>query len=225
MESAQYPVAEVTRTGSGENGVARSPARLAPDAQDAFGEIVNIAMGRAAAALAESLSVFVRMSPPTIRVVTGDSQWDVVLGSRWRNRDVTVARQGFFGDLKGEALALFDPDVAATMNDLLGIRSGAVGPEVPLELANLLIGTCVGGVAAQLAQQIGFYPPAIIFQNRELEAGLPGLRQRLGEIVLVAVDFNVDARHFLGRVVFAFAPEETSRLEALIETFLTEAFG
>jgi hypothetical protein len=111
------------------------------------------------------------------------------------------------------------------MNDLLGIQSGAVGPEVPLELANLLIGTCVGGVAAQLAQNIGFYPPAIVFQNRELEAELPRLRQRSGAIILVAVDFNVDARHFLGRVVFAFAPEETSRLESLIATFLDEAFA
>ena len=225
MESGQHPVAEALRIATGGNGVAPSSPRLAPDAQDALGEIVNIAMGRAAAALAESLSVFVRMSPPTIRVVTGESQWDAILGTRWKNRDVTVARQGFFGDLKGEALALFDPDVTATMNDLLGIRSGAVGPEVPLELANLLIGTCVGGVAAQLAQKIGFYPPAIIFQNRELETGLPGLRQRRGDIVLVAVDFNVDARRFLGRVVFAFAPEQTSRLERLIETFLTEAFG
>jgi len=211
--------------GTSGEGAALPAAHLAPDAQDALGEIVNIGMGRAAAALAQSLSVFVRMSPPTIRVVNGHSQWDVVLGNRWRDRDVTVARQGFFGDLKGEALALFDPDVAATMNDLLGIRSGAVGPEVPLELANLLIGTCVGGVAAQLSQKIGFYPPAILFQNRELAAAVAGLRQRRGDIVLVAVDFNVDARHFLGRVVFAFAPEETARLERLIATFLTEAFG
>jgi chemotaxis protein CheC len=225
MESAQDPVAAALKMGASGDCAALPGAPLPPDAQDALGEIVNIGMGRAAAALAESLNVFVRMSPPTIRVVNGDSQWEVVLGNRWKDRDVTVARQGFFGDLKGEALALFDPDVTATMNDVLGIRSGAVGPEVPLELANLLIGTCVGGVAAQLAQKIGFYPPAIIFQNRELEAGLSKLRQRRGDIVLVAVDFNVDARHFLGRVVFAFAPEETRRLESLIATFLDEAFG
>jgi chemotaxis protein CheC len=222
MESAQDPGAEVLKMGPG-GALPGTP--LPPDAQDALGEIVNIGMGRAAAALAESLSVFVRMSPPTIRVADGGSQWDVVLGNRWKNRDITVARQGFFGDLKGEALALFDPDVTDTMNDLLGIRSGAIGPEVPLELANLLIGTCVGGVAAQLAQKIGFYPPAIVFQNRELEAALPRLRQRSGTIILVAVDFNVDARHFLGRVVFAFAPEETSRLESLIAKFLDEAFA
>jgi len=212
-------------TMGGDGSPSLPGAHLPPDAQDALGEIVNIAMGRAAAALAESLSVFVRMSPPTIRVVNGDSQWEVVRTNRWKDRDVTVARQGFFGDLKGEALALFDPNVAATMNDLLGIRSGARGSEVALELANLLIGICVGGVAAQLSQRIGFYAPAILFQKRELDASVEGLRQRRGDIVLVAVDFNVDARQFLGRVVFAFAPEETRRLESLIETFLSEALG
>lgn len=181
--------------------------QLEPDAQDALAEIVNIGMGRAAAALAESLSVFVRMSPPTIRMVNGDALCDLVRVDRWRDRDVIVVRQGFFGDLKGEALALFDPDVTWAMNDLLGIKSGAAGVEVPLELANLLIGTCVGGVASQLAQRIGFYPPAIIFQNRELDAGLEGFRRGGDDIVLVAVDFNVDERCFLGRVVFAFAPK------------------
>ena len=200
-------------------------SQLAPDAQDALGEIVNIGMGRAAAVLAESLNVFVEMSPPTIRLVNGDSLLDMVVADRWKGRDVTVARQGFFGDLKGEALALFDPIVGWTMNDLLGIKSFAAGPEVPLELANLLIGTCVGGVAAQLSQRIGFYPPAILFQDRELDAGAETFRRGGRDIVLVAVDFNVDARCFLARVVFAFAPEATSHLEAMIARFLTEAFG
>jgi chemotaxis protein CheC len=202
-----------------------SITQLAPDAQDALGEIVNIGMGRAAAALAESLSVFVRMSPPAIRLVNGDSLLDMVVAERWKGRDVTVARQGFYGDLKGEALALFDPIVGWTMNDLLGINSLAVGPEVPLELANLLIGTCVGGVASQLSQRIGFYPPAILFEDRELDARVETFRRGGADIVLVAVDFNIDARCFLGRVAFAFAPETTGHLEGLIATFLTEAFG
>ncbi len=194
--------------------------QLDPDTQDALGEIVNIGMGRAAAALAQSLNVFVRMSPATIRVVTSETGWHEVVGTRWRNRDVTVARQGFYGDLNGEALALFDADTASTMNDLLGIKAGATGKEVPLELANLLIGTCVSGMASHLSQRLGFYPSAILFQNREFDGFLQKATLPNMNIILITVDFQVEARAFLSRVVFAFAHQATNRLLALTARFL-----
>src|SRR5690606_16537085 len=115
--------------------------------RDALREVSNVAMGRAAALLAEELGVFVRLPIPAVNLF-GVSELHMALEDARRGEHLSAVCQGFIGEaIAGEALLLFHDSELADIARLLGLQPADDNDtsEMLLDLASILIGACLAG--------------------------------------------------------------------------------
>ncbi|WPP00549.1 response regulator [Pseudomonas sp. HR96] len=122
---------------------------------EAMREIVNVAMGRAAALMARVLDVFVELPVPNVNTLTvGELQMALV--DAHANPQLTAVCQGFIGSgIAGEALLIFHDCDAADLSRLM-LRDLALeysDSEMLLDLSSLLVGACLSGIAEQVDVQ------------------------------------------------------------------------
>lgn len=119
---------------------------------DALREVSNVAMSRAAALLAKVLGVFVQLPVPQVNIFEV-SELHMTLLDAQRGERFSAICQGFIGEaIAGEALLLFHDSEVNDMARLLGWqpKNEAETSEMLLDLASILIGACLAGIAEQL---------------------------------------------------------------------------
>lgn len=172
------------------------------DERDLLGEIVNIAMGKAGATLAEAFAGFVNLRVPEIRAV-GASEGNETKERLMRTYErISVLHQEFFGELAGDIAVIYGPASYAALRDVLGFddRDGdgrRQREELLLELGNALASTCVLEIGALLEQRTGLRPPRVVaFDVPSSEA----VRRLFGELevwngqtLLIEIIFHLEA--------------------------------
>jgi chemotaxis protein CheC len=185
---------------------------LSPDKLDALQELVNIGMGKAGAALAKVLGVFVELAVPALDLADRRQVATLLEHGSWADdRDVEAVRQRFFGALMGETVMVFDSQGYAELSDLLGHGPGANAAErqeALLDLANVVIGACVNGIAEPLNEAVSFAPPAHLGGRAEVRAFMSPASSAFSQGLVVNVDFKLEARAFFSRVL-VFLPEDS----------------
>lgn len=136
------------------------------DERDQFGEIVNIAMGKTGAALAEAFDGFVNLRVPEIRSVDAADVDETRQRLVRTYERISVLRQEFFGELTGDIAVIYGPASYAALRDVLGFddRDGDgrhQREELLLELGNALASTCVLEIAALLDLRAAMRPPRV----------------------------------------------------------------
>lgn len=140
------------------------------DELDLFGEVVNIAMGRAGASLAEAYADFVHLQVPLIRVLDAAAiagRCDELLH---KYASVSAVRQEFFGELAGEVLLVVGAPSYPLLREMLGFddRIGSDSSErkereeLLLDLNNVLASTCILAIGRQLGLLTGLQPPRLL---------------------------------------------------------------
>jgi chemotaxis protein CheC len=199
---------------------------LSPEKRDALQEFVNIGMGAAGAALAKALGAFVELAVPGVDV-TDRSRVASLLdgGALGSNPEVEAVRQQFFGAFMGESLMVVDAEGYAQLSDLLGYgpdAGAAERQEALLDLANVVIGACVNGIAEPLKEIVSFAPPSRLGTRADMRAFLARDTVALSQGLVVNVDFKLEARSFLSRVL-VFLPEHSIvRIDQAITRLLDE---
>ena len=128
------------------------PGEISISFTEAMREIVNVAMGRAAALMARVLDVFVELPVPNVNTLTvGELQMALV--DAHANPQMTAICQGFIGSgIAGEALLIYHNCDAADLRRLM-LRDLALeytDSEMLLDLSSLLVGACLSGIAEQV---------------------------------------------------------------------------
>lgn len=173
------------------------------DELDLFGEVVNIAMGRAGASLAEAYADFVHLQVPLIRVLDAAA----IAGRRSellrQYASVSAVRQEFFGELAGEVLLVVGAPSYPLLRDMLGCddRIGNDGnerkqrEELLLDLDNALASTCILAISHQLGLLTGLQPPRLLAleateaeTSERLRAELPA---EAGSTLLIEMVFRL----------------------------------
>lgn len=137
--------------------------------RDALREVSNVAMGRAAALLAEELGVFVRLPIPAVNLFEA-SELHMALADANRGDCLSAVCQGFIGEaIAGEALLLFHDSEIADIARLLGLRQGdeTGTSEMLLDLASILIGACLAGIAEQIDVRFSQGHPQLLGQHAQ----------------------------------------------------------
>jgi chemotaxis protein CheC len=186
-------------------------ALLSVDKRDALQELVNIGMGAAGAALAKALGAFVQLAVPGVDLLDRRRVATLLDDGSWANQEVEAVRQPFFGEFMGESVMVFDGHTCVELCDLLGYGpdSGASErQEALLDLANVVIGACVNGIAEPLNETISFAPAARLGGRPEIHALLSRGPEVLSQGLVVNVDFKLEQRAFLSRVL-VFLPERS----------------
>ena len=193
------------------------------DQYDAIREISNIAMGRAADSLARHLNRFIRLPVPNVRIVEATRVGDALRELVADEKSVTVVREAFSGRMRGEALVFFCGDSFQELAELLGHESDdstVDHEELVLDMSNLLVGACIGGIAEQLGYELCYSPPSIIADRQSLELVLQAKKVPWSHALLLSLNFRIEGKTFVCHVL-AFWPDDALRaLRDAIDRFL-----
>ncbi|MFC3606382.1 response regulator [Stutzerimonas tarimensis] len=161
------------------SGLAQGAEEPQPSFRDSFQEVVNVAMGQAAALLAKVLGVYVRLPVPNVNLMeVGELQMALAQAGN-EKRLVTVSQGYIAGGISGEALLIFHDSEIADVARLMHWQPDQSSPmELLLDLSCVLIGACLRGIAAQLNLPFSQGHPQILSHDGELAqcAQLEGVR-------------------------------------------------
>jgi chemotaxis protein CheC len=196
---------------------------LDSDQTDALQEISNIAMGTAASGLATVLESFVRLSVPRISIVETSRLTEGLAASLPLHREVSAVRQAFYGQVEGEVVVVFGEEGCDELADLLKHESQgreAVKQELLLDVSNILVGACMNGIAHQLGSQLSFSPPEILCTAVPLDRVFARRKPPCEQVLLIQIDFSLEARSFACHVLTFLAPASFEALRGSLSRFL-----
>lgn len=195
---------------------------LTDDRKEALQEIANIGMGQAGASIAQVLGEFVQLSIPRILIVPPD-EVPTALAKTLDEGTVSAVRQAFYSDMRGEALVIFGQHRCSDLADLMGYESDldhASEVELLLDLSNILVGACLGGIAEQLQLAIGFSAPSLMADALPLERLLQDNPVPWTAALLVEVNFRLEKRSFACHLVILMPEDEIKILMLAVDRFL-----
>lgn len=148
-----------------------STADLSETYRDSYQEIANVAMGQAADLLARVLEVFVLLPIPNVNMIEV-SELKMALTTA-QDETISAVCQGFIGSgVAGEALLIFNDSSFNDIAKLMKYR-GEIDDIVELELlmdvASILIGACLKGIAEQLDVHFSQGHPVVLGQHVPLD--------------------------------------------------------
>lgn len=181
--------------------------------RDALAELVNIGMGRAGDSLARLFDTFITLSIPRIELVQPREVSRAIRELVGEPGPVVAVRQAFSSRLRGEALAIYPAGGCDALADLVTYPD-VHSDELLLEISNVLVGACVGGLAAQFALELSFSPPSILATQRSVDELLDVECVPWENALIAEVNFRVVDRAFRCHLL-TFWPDAS--IEVLLE--------
>src|SRR3989338_3058565 len=194
------------------------PARTAGDEpaisfSDAFREVVNVAMGRAAALLARVLGVFVHLPVPNVNIFEV-GELHMALADAQRGDGLTAVCQGFIGGgIAGEALLIFHDSEVGDMAKLMhGFSANYSEMEMLLDLSTVLIGACLSGVAEQVDVHFSQSHPMVLGEHASIEELIRLNRPRWKSTLAVKISYSIEGHHIHFDLLLLFTEDSVALL-------------
>lgn len=197
-------------------------ALLSEDQRDALQEITNIGMGQAAASIAAILGEFVQLSVPRILILRPELIGTALLRIIGKE-PVTAVRQGFHGELRGEALIVYNSQHCRELASLMGYHQAldqATERELLFDVSNVLVGACLGGIAEQIKTEIGFSAPSLMADHLPVDKLLSAAEIHTPCALFVEVNLSLEHRSFASHLVMLMPEEEILVVRAALDRFL-----
>lgn len=198
---------------------------LSADHADALQEVVNVAMGQAGDRLARLFDHYVELSVPKIHLVDIKCLRAALREMGVAENIVTVVRQSFFNRIRGEAIVLFESSGLTDLAQLVdpGVQSDADPEhELLLDLSNIVVGACIGGIAEQLGTDLAYAAPSLLARDVRLDTVLAPSNLTWRYSLVVKIRFALEHRAFSCEILM-FMPEESitlvrQALQAFLDT-------
>ena len=190
------------------------------DYTDTLQEVMNIALGRAGKMLAGILDIFVIISVPRVRFTTSDGVITNVSALLDSTTDLSALSQSFSKDLKGEAVALFEPKSLFDLSELTGRAAIDENSQLGLlkEITSVLVGTLMEGVSEILDRELELSEPKVLNHCADISDILSPDRIEWSHAFLTEINFSLEDRNFKCHI-FMFVTENT--IEALYQSLDT----
>ena len=199
---------------------------LNEDQRDALQEIANIGMGLAGARLATLLGEFIQLSIPSITPVRVEDLPAVLNQFIGGQEFVTVVRQAFTCDVRGEALVLLGDDAIPELWELMGYDpasdtlDAASEQEVLIDLSNLITGACLSCMFEQLGRSLTFSPPTLMGRRVSLTQLLRPEAMAWDLSLLVEVKFSIENHTFCAHLVMFTGEDSLKTLKMALDELL-----
>ena len=197
---------------------------ISEEQRDALQEVVNIGMGQAGASIAKVLGEFVELSVPQISAVDAVGI-PAALAALAGDGIASAVRQAFLGELRGEAIVIFSEHSAHDLAELLSCNDALDGPasrELLLDISNVLVGACLGGVAQLLRTAIGFSAPSLLADQVPTSDLLQAEEISARCALLVEVRFGLEKRVFRSHLVMLMPDDAVAALRRALDRFVEE---
>ena len=192
--------------------------------RDAFGKLVNTAFGRAASALSELVGDGVRLSVSAAEFSDQSDSSNADMGGV----DSVSVRQHFSGQVGGDILLIFPERrgfdlVRAMLGDQVPLdQLTDLEREVLLEIGNIVLNACLGGLADQLGLRLESSLPVYVrgAPTRVLSGGVAG------ELVLfLHIVFALPSQDIGGRIVLVMDIVSAQTFQEALRATLSRAIG
>lgn len=181
--------------------------------RDAFREVVNVAMGRAAALLARVLGVFVQLPIPNVNILEV-SELHMALADAQRGNGLTAVCQGYIGEgIAGEALLIFHDSEVADMARLMQWQQhNHSSMEMLLDMSSIIIGACLSGIAEQLDVSFSQGHPQILGEHASIDELIRINSQRWRKTLAVEVSYSIEGHDIHFDLLLLFTEDSVSLL-------------
>ena len=191
------------------------------DQLDCLQEICNIAMGRAADAVARQYGVYVLLSVPATRIVPAQ-EFAGALNSYQADDQICAATQLFESSrpglpLSGLGMVMFSESSLLDLKSLA--RVPLTEPELVTKTCRLLAQTCLDALSSQW--QLGFQcqPPAVIANNR-VAAICESLTADWQQVLAVEINYRIKDREFNGNLLLLFPNQAIAAMAECLDELL-----
>ncbi|HDZ55022.1 MAG TPA: response regulator [Pseudomonas xinjiangensis] len=191
--------------------------------RDAFREIANVAMGRAAELLARVLGVFIKLPIPNVSILEV-GELHMALADAQRGERLSAICQGYIGGgVAGEALLIFHDaeidDVAKLLNTHLDESAKL---EMLLDLASIIIGACLNGLSEQLNITLSQSHPLILGQHCPIEDLIRINQRRWKRTLAVEISYALEDLDIHFDLMLLFTEDSVPRLREKLDFLIND---
>lgn len=166
------------------------------DYRDQYQEIANVAMGRAGDLLARMLGAFVVLPIPNVNILA-ISELHMALTAVAEDDSISAVCQGYIGaGINGEALLLFHDSSFEDLARLMRYEDNlddAGQLEVLMDVANILIGACLKGIADQLDMHFSQGHPVVLGQHTNINELIEAsTRQWKSKTLAIEINYAIE---------------------------------
>ncbi|MBA6297505.1 response regulator [Colwellia sp. MB02u-9] len=173
----------------------KSITKVDSEMLDCYQEITNVAMGQAGDLLARLLDVVVVLPIPNVNLIEV-SELTMALSDVENKDETSGICQGFIGaGISGEALLILNDssfkDIASLMKyeDKL---DNNVELELLMDMANLLIGACLSGIAEQLDMSFSQGHPVVLGQHRKISELIATNTNKWKKTLAIEISYSIE---------------------------------
>jgi chemotaxis protein CheY-P-specific phosphatase CheC/AmiR/NasT family two-component response regulator len=168
---------------------------LDTELRDVFQEVANVAMGQAGDLLARLLKVFVKLPIPNVNLIEV-SELTMALASIAPDSQTSGVCQGFIGSgIAGEALLILTDSSFADIARLLnyqGELTSAAELELLMDVANILIGAVLKGIAEQLDISFSQGHPVVLGQHAPVSELIKANAKRWRKTLTIELSYGIE---------------------------------
>ncbi|MCM0083502.1 chemotaxis protein CheC [Geomonas sp. Red32] len=205
---------------------------MSADERDTLQEMMNIAFGRAAASLAEVISIFVSLSVPCVQLLKGEKLTVYLEQMVGPGPEISIVEERFYGKMEGSAFLVFPADAGGQLVPLFGdeetLYEGEAREEVErdalLTTGGILIGACVGKLAELLGDQVS-YSPAKLVAKTQGKAIPAALCNPDAVAIVLKTDFSFREESVQGFLFLVTSQESIGWLKEALAGFLSQYEG
>ncbi|EJI86153.1 response regulator [Alishewanella aestuarii B11] len=172
--------------------------QLDAELRDVFQEVANVAMGQAGDLLARLLNVFVKLPIPNVNLIEV-SELTMALASVAPDSQTSGICQGFIGSgIAGEALLILTDSSFADIARLLnyqGELDTAAELELLMDVANILIGAVLKGIAEQLDISFSQGHPVVLGQHAPVTELIKANAKRWRRTLTIELSYGIEGFH------------------------------
>lgn len=205
-----------------ENKKSTQPVNVKVDFFDCCQELVNVAIGQAANLLARLLNVFVILPVPKVNLLAA-TEMHMALELTDKEDNVSAVCQGFMASgIAGEALLFFNDssftDIARLMN-YKGDIDDKIEIELLMDIASILIGACLKGMAEQLNINFSQGHPIVLGQHRKIK-DIINTSPRWKNTLAIEVNYKIDNHNINCDLLLLFTEDSIKELNNKITGIL-----
>ncbi|MEH8021858.1 MULTISPECIES: response regulator [Rheinheimera] len=221
----QQHAIEIEATAASPAATAVVSAELSAEMRDVLQELTNVAMGQAGDLLARLLNVFVKLPIPNVNLIEV-SELHMALASVEHETATSAVCQGFIGGgVSGEALLILTDssfkDIARLMN-----YQGEPTPEIELELlmdiANILIGAVLKGLAEQIDMSFSQGHPVVLGQHAAVSELIKANAKRWRKTLAIELSYGIENYNISCDLLLLFTEDSLKTLNYKIAFLLEE---
>ena len=199
----------------GERKGRRGAIEIEVDILDAYQEVANVAMGRAGDLLARLLGVFVILPIPNVNMIEV-SELRMALNEVADSDTLSAVCQGFIGaGIAGEALLMFNESSFADIAELMKYK-GEIDETAQLELlmdvANILLGACLSGIADQLDISFSQGHPMVIGRHVKVRDLLKYNASHWKRTLAIEIAYSIENRRINCDLLLLFTEDSLPAL-------------